>query len=159
MPPVGDLSTSLGVNAWTIDHKRLPAQQLATSDGLDYRTMMHSVQARAAKGLGSYPVVTFPVRQPAALPISVSGAFEQWPWVAQVASLGLAVLAAMLAASHAVSAAAGLAVGFLALTVFFFGSFAACRRGVTRHLFGPNSSLLGMLGSLIILLAICINLV
>ncbi|HTA32764.1 MAG TPA: hypothetical protein VK721_05010 [Solirubrobacteraceae bacterium] len=169
MPPVDELSTGLGAHAWTIERKQPPAtERLITSPGLRYRLMAHAYQTGANRALGSFELIEFRRRESTAVTadtstgagvVDVSRALDEWPRFVQAASVGLAFLAAILAAARVVSAAAGLAIGFLALATLFFGSFAAYRRGSLQRLFGPNVSLLGLLGSLIIFAAICVNLV
>jgi hypothetical protein len=80
-----------------------------------------------------------------------------WPRTLQIASIGLVFCAAIFASAHIVSAAGGLAIGFLALTVMFFGNFAAYRRGNSERLVGPTIAVIGTWGSLIIALAIGVN--
>jgi hypothetical protein len=80
-----------------------------------------------------------------------------WPRTLQIASIGLAFCAAIFASAHVVSAAGGLAIGFLALTVMFFGNFAAYRRGSSERLVGPTIAVIGTWGSLIIAVAIGVN--
>ncbi len=96
-------------------------------------------------------------------PATVVGApvdgFDAWPRFAQIASLGVVFVAAILGAGHVVAAAAGLAIGFFALALLFFGSFAAYRRGTPERLFGPHVSIIGMWSAFVVALAICINLI
>ena len=80
-----------------------------------------------------------------------------WPRVLQIGSLVLAFAAGILAAAHAISAGAGLALGFFALAVMFFGNFAAYRRGIPQRLVGPSVAVIGTWGSLIVVIAIGIN--
>jgi hypothetical protein len=120
--------------------------------------MAYAVREEARKS-GAYPVIAF--QRPAA-PTTLTdaaSAYDEWPRFMQVAGICLVFLAAILAGSHVLSAGAGLAIGFLALAMFFFGSYAAHRRGNVPSLLGRTVSLLGLYGSLIVLLAVCINLV
>lgn len=85
--------------------------------------------------------------------------FDAWPRFAQTTSLCVVFVAAILATGHVVAAAVGLATGFFALALLFFGSFAAYRRGTPERFFGPHVSIIGMWSSFVVALAICINLI
>jgi hypothetical protein len=139
------------------------ADQNVYTSGRLYREMAHEwVEASSVKGLDHPQVVTFRKIAPVPLRDGVSRgalaqAFDSWPRLAQVASLGIVFCATIFVAGHTISAALGLAIGFCALSMLFLGSLAAHRRGTPERLFGPNVSLLGMWASLVVVVAICVN--
>ena len=78
------------------------------------------------------------------------------PWRSvQIGSSVLILGLALLAIAGLVSVALALALSFFFLAAFFFADFASSRRG--SSLFGSDVSLIGTYGSLVIVLALVVN--
>jgi hypothetical protein len=152
-----EIGVFAGAEEW-LDDRNIPREDDLSSPGRRYRVVAHEWRAFPGKTLDPGSLVPFRTAASAGLTsTAVSRVLSTWPRLAQIASLGLVFCAAIFGSAHVVSASAGLAIGFLALSLLFFGSYAAYRRGIAERLFGPNVSLLGIWASLVIVIAICLN--
>lgn len=80
-----------------------------------------------------------------------------WPRLLQLFSFVISTAAFLAAAGGATTRWFGVALGFLALSSFFFANFSSWRRDIPYVVVGPYLSVIGMWGALIIALAVFLN--
>jgi len=82
---------------------------------------------------------------------------EEWPRLLQLLSFVTSTAAFLAAAGGATARWFGVALGFLALSSFFFANFSSWRRDMPYVVVGPYLSVIGMWGSFIIAIAVVLN--
>ena len=136
---------------WTAETERQPESTLGLieQNPLNFPGQTNGMQYRRHAYAWSKQIWIFDQQQ-ASRPRSevetatlTARAINGWPRILQIGSLALAFCAAIFASAHVLSAAGGLALGCLGLTIMFFGNFAAYRRGDAARLVGPTIAVIG----------------
>jgi hypothetical protein len=91
-------------------------------------------------------------------PVRIGTDLHQWPRLLQMFSIALLIGSMLMSTGEILTAAGGLLLGFIALTILFFANYAAWRQGVPGFI-GPHVSMLGTACSLTISVAIAVNLI